>query len=106
MVENIHSNPTEGHPTPPPKKRTAVAAQGWHGRPTHGLIEGGARSCRSSLYRHRGLITHAGGRREASMSIPRPDDLSHLVRPCERCRSDRVADRPSALHPEAPERGG
>src|SRR5262245_15167653 len=30
----------------------------------------------------------------------------HLVRPCERCESDRVADRPFALLPEAPDRGG
>src|SRR4051794_21115070 len=31
---------------------------------------------------------------------------SHLVRPFERCESDRVADRPFALHPEAQDRGG
>ena len=31
---------------------------------------------------------------------------AHLVHPCKRCGSGRVADRPSALHPEAPNRGG
>jgi len=31
---------------------------------------------------------------------------SHLVHLRERCESDRVADRPFALHPEALDRGG
>jgi hypothetical protein len=88
------------------KKRTAVTAQGWHGRPTHRLTGVVAQRLPFFSLSPPSAVRHAVGRLEAPMLIPRPDDHSHLVRPCERCSSDLVADRSSALHPEAPNRGG
>jgi hypothetical protein len=36
---------------------------------------------------------------------PQAGRPSHLVHSSKRCESDRVADQPFALHPEAPNRG-
>jgi len=61
---------------------------------------------RSSLTCHR-LADSPLGRARWSLGFdPQAGWPSHLVRLWERCESDRVADRPFALHPEALDRGG
>jgi len=52
--------------------------------------------------------TAAGLRGPAAAShvAPQPGWPSQRARQCERCESDRVADRSLTRHPEAPYRGG
>jgi hypothetical protein len=63
-------------------------------RPSHTLtIQGRGISAAVLLSPATGwLIRRSGGPGEALASIPRPGWPSYLVRLCERCESDRVAD--------------
>src|SRR5690606_3789109 len=89
-------------------ERAEAAARFSTVRPPHTLTSQG-RSVAAALLLPSAagwLLRRSVGRTGALTSIPRPDGQSHLVRHCERCESDRVADRPFALHAEAPDRRG
>jgi len=68
----------------------------------------GSERCRrrSSPTCHRLADSPLGRARWGPGFYPQTGWPSCLVRPFERCDSDRVADRPFALHPEAQDRGG
>jgi len=76
-------------------------------RPSH-TRTGWGRSLRrrSSPARLRWLLYPSVGRAWGLSFDPQASWPAHLVHPCKRCGSSRVADRLSALHPEAPNRGG
>jgi len=70
------------------------------------LLEVGAFAAVLLLVAAVGLI-RPGGRATMGFELdPQARRSSHLVHSSKRCESDRVADRPFALHPEALDRGG
>src|SRR5579859_3049687 len=82
------------------------AATARPGAPHIGYLEPGDSSRRSSSRRRRLTDTSLGRADESSSFHPQAAWPGRKVHRCECCGSDRVADRPSALHVEAPNRRG
>src|SRR6266702_5878719 len=76
------------------------------GAPHIGYLEPGDSSRRSSSRRRRLTDASLGRADESSSFHPQAAWPGRKVHRCECCGSDRVADRPSALHVEAPHRRG
>ena len=90
----------------PSENRNGRGAWGSHGRPPREPAEGVACAAVLLSPRHR-LAVPPLERAEGGLSCyPQAGWPSHLVRSRPRCESDRVADRPFALHSEALRRSG
>lgn len=90
-----------------PKARRPALPRGRHRPPPHWLP--GARGFTPAVLLPEATAwtdAPAVGLLGAPASIPKRSGLGRKVHQCERCESDRVADRPFALHAEAPDRRG
>jgi len=97
---------TSGMRSDPFRNRNGRGAWGSHGRPPREPAEGVACAAVLLSLRHR-LAVPPLERAEGGLNCyPQAGWPSHLVRSRPRCESDRVADRPFALHSEALRRSG